>query len=98
MRTAKVAFLLKECLAADADGRQPADASLAEGVSCDEAGCVTHMADGALVALALRPDALTGDCEPAALVVTAPQTTPSCTSPVIEQAPLRSQRPIRLRG
>src|SRR6202166_4069710 len=59
MRTAKDAFLLKEWLAADADGRQPTDASLAEGVSCDEAGCVTQTADGAFVALALQPDALT---------------------------------------
>src|SRR6266851_857863 len=41
MRTAKDAFLLKEWLAADADGRQPADASLAEGVSCDELRHVT---------------------------------------------------------
>jgi len=49
MRTAKDGFLLKEWLAADADGRQPTDASLAEGVSCDEAGCVTQMADGAFV-------------------------------------------------
>jgi competence protein ComEC len=36
MRTAKDAFLLKEWLAADADPRAPADASLADGVSCDE--------------------------------------------------------------
>jgi len=42
-----------------------------EGVSCDEAGCVTQLADGALVALTLRPDALADDCERAALVVTA---------------------------
>jgi competence protein ComEC len=97
MRTAKDAFLLKEWLAADADGRQPADASLAEGVSCDEAGCVTQMADGALVALALRPDALTDDCERAALVVTARQASPSCPSPVIDQDRLRSQGPIALR-
>jgi len=40
--TAKDVFLLKEWLAADADPRQPADASLAEGVSCDEAGCVAQ--------------------------------------------------------
>ena len=85
MRTAKDAFLLKEWLAADADGRQPADASLAEGVSCDEAGCVTQMAEGGFVALALRPDALTDDCERAALVVTARQASPSCPSPVIDQ-------------
>ncbi len=37
MRTAKDAFLLKEWLAADADGRQPADASLAEGVRASHA-------------------------------------------------------------
>jgi competence protein ComEC len=41
MRTAKDGFLLKEWLAADADGRQPTDASLAEGVSCDEVGHIT---------------------------------------------------------
>jgi competence protein ComEC len=37
MRTAKDAFLLKEWLAADADVRQAGDASLAEGVTDDEA-------------------------------------------------------------
>ena len=58
MRTAKDAFLLKEWLAADADPRGPADSSLAEGVSCDEAGCVTEMADGGLVALALQAGGL----------------------------------------
>ena len=31
---------------------------------------MTQMADGAFVALALRPDALADDCERAALVVT----------------------------
>jgi competence protein ComEC len=98
MRTAKDGFLLKEWLAADADGRQPTDASLAEGVSCDEAGCVTQMADGAFVALALRPDALPDDCDRAALVVTARQASASCSSPVIDQDRLRSQGPIALRS
>ena len=70
IRTTKDAFLVKEWLAADADARLPADPSLLEGISCDEAGCVAEMADGALVALALRPDALADDCERAALVVT----------------------------
>ncbi len=97
MRTAKDAFLLKEWLAADADGRQPTDSSLAEGVSCDEAGCVTQMADGAFVALALRPDALGDDCERAALVVTARQAPPSCPSPVIDQDRLRRQGAVALR-
>jgi len=46
MRTAKDAFLVKEWLAADADPRATSDATLSEGVSRDEAGCVVQMADG----------------------------------------------------
>ncbi|HXQ04152.1 MAG TPA: ComEC/Rec2 family competence protein [Bradyrhizobium sp.] len=97
MRTAKDAFLVKEWLAADADARQPGDASLADGVSCDEAGCVTQLADGGFVALALRPDALSDDCERAALVVAARQAPPSCPSPVIGQDRLRRQGAMALR-
>src|SRR5712664_1158674 len=97
MRTAKDAFLLKEWLAADADPRAPTDASLADGVSCDEAGCVTPFAGGGFAALALRPDALTDDCERAALVVTTRQASPSCPAPVIGQDRLRSQGPMVLR-
>ena len=66
MKTTKDAFLVKEWLAADADPRAPADSSLVEGVSCDEAGCVAQMAGGAFVTLALRPEALSDDCERAA--------------------------------
>src|SRR6202158_131209 len=97
MRTAKDTFQLKEWLAADADPRLPGDASLADGVSCDEAGCVTQLADGGLVALALRPDAWSDDCERAALVVAARQAPPSCPSPVIGQDRLRGQGAMALR-
>src|ERR1700676_545048 len=89
MRTAKDNFLLKEWLAADADARQPTDSSLAAGVSCDEAGCVAQMADGAFVTLALRPDALSDDCERAALVRSTRQAPPACASPVIGPARFR---------
>jgi competence protein ComEC len=88
--------LVKEWLAADADPRQPADASLAEGVSCDETGCVTQTADGAFVALALKPDALSDDCGRAALVVTARQASPSCSSAVIDRERLRRQGAMAL--
>src|SRR5665647_682656 len=91
MRTAKDAFLLKEWLAADADPRLSTDASLADGVSCDEAGCVTPLAGGGLVALALRPEALADDCERAALVVTARQAPASCSSAVMSGDRLRGQ-------
>ncbi|MFH1339723.1 MAG: ComEC/Rec2 family competence protein, partial [Pseudomonadota bacterium] len=67
----KDSFLLREWLAADADGRLAADPSLSRGVSCDPAGCVAQLAGGGLVALALRPDAPADDCERAALLVTA---------------------------
>jgi competence protein ComEC len=97
MRTAKDTFLVKEWLAADADPRLPGDASLADGVSCDEAGCVTQSADGGLVALALRPDAWSDDCERAALVVAARQAPPSCPAPVIGQDRLRRQGAMALR-
>ena len=97
MRTAKDVFLLKEWLAADADPRQPTDASLAEGVSCDAAGCVGQTADGGFVTLALRPDALADDCERAALVVTMRQAPPSCASPVIDRDRLRRLGAMTLR-
>ena len=97
MRMAKDVFLLKEWLAADADPRQPTDASLVEGVSCDEAGCVVQMADGAFVTLALRPDALADDCERAALVVTARQAPLACRAPVIDRERLRRQGAVMLR-
>jgi competence protein ComEC len=91
MRTAKDAFLLKEWLAADADPRVPTDASLVDGVSCDEAGCVTPMAGGGFVTLALRPEALADDCARAALVVTARQAPVTCSSAVMSGDRLRGQ-------
>jgi competence protein ComEC len=97
MRIAKDAFLLKEWLSADADARPPAASSLSEGVSCDEAGCVTQMADGAFVALALRPEALTDDCEHAALLVTARQAPPACAASVLPGERLRRQGALALR-
>ena len=93
MRTAKDAFLLKEWLAADADPRMPTDASLADGVSCDEAGCVTPMAGGGFVALALKPEALADDCERAALVVTARPAPASC-SPAVMSGDRRRHRAV----
>jgi competence protein ComEC len=97
MRTAKDAFLTKEWLAADADPRLPTDSSLLGGVSCDEAGCVVQMTDGGFVTLTLKPEALSDDCERAALVVTARQAPPSCRSPVIDADRVRRQGAMALR-
>jgi competence protein ComEC len=95
--SSKDSFLLREWLAADADARQAGDPSLTEGVSCDQAGCVAQLADGGLVALALRPDALADDCERAALLVTARQPPAACGALVVDQERLRRQGALALR-
>ena len=94
---ARDAFLLREWLAADADPRTAADASLTEGVSCDDHGCVMQAAGGGLVAQAFRPEALRDDCERAALVVTARQPPASCAASVIDAERLRRQGAMALR-
>src|SRR2546430_5244412 len=89
MRSGKDAFLTREWLAGDADVRLFGDPSLADGVSCDVSGCVTQAAGGALVALALRPDALADDCTRAALIVTARQAPSRCGASGISTERLR---------
>jgi competence protein ComEC len=90
-------FLLKEWLAADADARTSADASLTAGVSCDDLGCVMQSAGGGLVAQAFRPEALSDDCERAALIVTLRQAPASCAASVIDADRLRRQGAMALR-
>ncbi|WGR91980.1 ComEC family competence protein [Bradyrhizobium sp. ISRA443] len=97
MRSGKDAFLVKEWLAADADARTAADPSLADGVSCDENGCVTQGAGGMLVSLAMRPAALADDCERAALIVTARPAPQGCAASVIDAERLRRHGALVLR-
>lgn len=96
IRAGKDSFLLKEWLAADADLRDPGSPALADGVSCDESGCVTTLADGRLVALSLRIDGLSEDCGRAALVVTSRRGPPDCTAMVVDRQRLASQGALAL--
>ena len=96
IRAGKDGFVLKEWLAADADRRDAGSRALADGVSCDEAGCVTSLADGRLVALALRVDALADDCSRAALVVTARPAPPDCAAMVVDRQRLAAQGALAL--
>lgn len=98
MQDGKDAFTVREWLAADADARTPADGSLAEGVSCDAAGCVTQTAGGGFVALSLRPEALADDCERAALIVTARQVPKPCHAYIVDAERLRRQGALALRA
>jgi competence protein ComEC len=97
MRTTKDAFLFKEWLAADADARGVTDPSLSDGVSCDDTGCVMPKADGALVALSLRAEALADDCARAALVVSVRQPPSSCAASVIDRERVQRQGALALR-
>jgi competence protein ComEC len=97
MKLGKDAFLVKEWLAADADARAADDASLSDGVSCDDQGCVMQMADGAFAALTLKADALGDDCERAALLVTTRQVPGNCAAMSIDLERLRRQGAIALR-
>lgn len=96
MRTNKDNFLVKEWLAADADPRDAASASLSNGVSCDESGCVTPLADGRMIAQALRIDALNDDCRRAALVVTSRPAPPDCGAMVVDRPRLARQGALAL--
>jgi competence protein ComEC len=96
MRTGKDAFLVKEWLAGDADARNAADTSLADAVSCDEAGCVVEIAGGGFVAQVQRPEAIMDDCERAALIITARQTPSDCGASVIDRARLARQGSLAL--
>jgi competence protein ComEC len=96
IRASKDSFLLKEWLAADADRRDAGSPALADGVSCDETGCVTPLADGRLVALALRIDALADDCSRVALVVTARPAPPDCAAIVVDRQRLAAQGALAL--
>jgi len=97
MLAGKDGFLVKEWLAADADARTASDPSLADGVSCDDAGCVVPTADGSLVAKSLRSDALADDCTRATLIVTARQPPRDCAAATIDRARLYRQGALALR-
>ena len=96
IETRKDAFLAKEWLAADADPRAAGDVSLGDSVSCDDAGCVSPLADGRFVALALRGEALVDDCSRASLVVTVKPASADCAAVVIDRARLRKQGALAL--
>lgn len=91
MRTSTDAFTVRQWLAADADPRPATDPLLHDGVSCDEAGCVVAAAEGRLVALANRPEALADDCSRAAVIVSMSAPPSDCAALVFDHETLRRQ-------
>lgn len=97
MQTGSDTFMLREWLAADADGRVAGDPSISDGVSCDEEGCVTSDRHGKLVALTIKPEAMRDDCARAVLIVTNRQPPPDCAAMVIGRDMLRQHGTLALR-
>src|SRR5262249_51219385 len=69
---------VRDWLSADADGREPKDASLKDGFLCDHMGCIAHLPDGTMVSAARRAQAVAEDCALASLVITTRQAPPGC--------------------
>jgi competence protein ComEC len=85
IRTGSDNFAVQQWLAADADARTAKDATLAEGVTCDEAGCVARLADGARVAMARTIEAFEEDCRRSVLVVSPRVAPPGCDTLVVDR-------------
>jgi competence protein ComEC len=97
VRSGSDVFAVREWLAADADARSPKDATLGNGIRCDEAGCIGRLRDGSLVAMAKTIAALEEDCRRAALVVSAGDAPPRCGALVVDRQMWRRSGAMALR-
>jgi competence protein ComEC len=90
-------FAIHEWLTADADGRDVKDRGLGQGIGCDASGCIGKLADGALVAYVLAPDAFEEDCRRAILVVaTHDDPPPGCAAQIIGRREWRDHGALAL--
>jgi competence protein ComEC len=87
-------FATREWLAADADGRDPADKALGDGIGCDPSGCIGTLADGRLVSYVLAPEAFEEDCRRAAIIVAIRDAPPDCDATVIGRRDRRARGAI----
>jgi competence protein ComEC len=97
MKSGNDALAVREWLAADGDARLPGDKALAQGFTCDPAGCIARLADGALAAIVRDPAAFEEDCGRAAIVLTARTAPPFCRATVIDRTVWRQTGALALR-
>jgi competence protein ComEC len=96
MQTRKDDFAIRAWLAADADARAADDATLKQGVRCDDAGCAVPLPDGRYATIARRADAFADDCEKASVVVTSRQPPAGCKAMVFTHERLRETGSVAL--
>jgi competence protein ComEC len=90
-------FAIREWLSGDADGRDVKDRGLGQGIACDPSGCVGKLADGALIADTLEPDAFEEDCSRAALVIAHRDPPQDCAAILIKRDVWRARGAMALR-
>lgn len=90
-------FAVKEWLAADGDPRTPTDASLSDGVACDDAGCAGRLKDGRIVTVALAEEAFAEDCKRAAVIASRRTAPAGCAALHIDRDVWRQNGAIALR-
>ncbi len=81
-------FVLQQWLTADGDNRSPDDATLRQGVACDNLGCVARTAEGRTIAYARDRIGLIEDCRRADLVVTAIPWSAPCEATLVHRMDL----------
>lgn len=97
LKTASGAFAPRDWLAADGDPRPPAAPALADGFSCDPAGCVARLGDGTRIAIAHSAEAFADDCAHAELLITRRDPPADCAAAVIDRDMLRRSGALALR-
>jgi competence protein ComEC len=90
-------FVIKEWLAGDGDGRDPKDASLHDGVTCDAIGCIGRFKDGRLASMALKVEAFAEDCARAAVVVSPREAPGDCSAVLLDRKAWRANGAMALR-
>ncbi len=91
-------FVIREWLAADADGREPTDRHLGDGITCDPSACVGKLVDGRFVSYVLASDAFEEDCARAAVVLATRDAPPDCAATVIGRSLWRERGALALRA
>jgi competence protein ComEC len=89
VRTGSDSFAIRQWLAADGDARAHDDNAVADGIACDQVGCIGRLADGSLVALVRGIEAFEEDCRRAAIVASAREAPRGCAALLIDRNVLR---------
>jgi competence protein ComEC len=96
-RSSNDLLALRDWLSADADAREPKDASLKDGFACDAVGCVARLRDGATVSVTRTAHGVAEDCQQADVVITTRQAPPKCRAVLFDRQALREGGAVALR-